>query len=117
MRVDVLASPEQTCLKLSGELDSRAVQEFEARLEALLSEITSSVVVDLTDLGYLDSTGIRALLRLDKHLKARALSLTLKGTTPPLFRIFRYCGLDTYFRFVAPDLAVLQGASPVTVLD
>lgn len=117
MQIEVLATPEGTSLKLSGELDTGAAAELDARIETLVPEVQSNLKIDLTDLSYLNSTGIRSFLRLDKLLKAKGLSFVFKGASPPLFRIFRYCGLDTYFRFVEPDLAALQMTYPVKVFD
>lgn len=104
----VEACPEGGDLCLVGDLDSMAAEELEQQLESLAGGASRTLVLDVSRLGYLNSTGIRAFLRLDKLLKARGASIVFKGTTPSIFRSFRYCGLDSYFSFADPDLATLQ---------
>lgn len=99
-------------LVLSGDLDTDAAERLESDLPSLVSGVEGKLILDVTRLGYLNSIGIRAFLRLDKLLKARGASIAFKGTSLSVFRHFRYCGLDAYFTFVEPDLATLQGHSP-----
>lgn len=50
-------------VSLSGELDLRAAQTLERRLLALLQLPLTEMVVDLSDLSFIDSTGLTALVR------------------------------------------------------
>lgn len=104
----VEACPEGGGLCLVGDLDSLAAEVLEQQFEMLAEGRSGTLVLDVSRLGYLNSMGIRAFLRLDKLLKAKGASIVFKGTTPSIFRNFRYCGLDSYFMFAEPDLATLQ---------
>lgn len=100
MQLEVERTPDGTCLKLSGELDTAAAQDLDAQLEALVPELQGHVMLDLGGVTCLTSQGLRIFLRLDKLLKAQGNAFVLKGGIPSVLRIFRYCGLDTYFRFI-----------------
>jgi 8-amino-7-oxononanoate synthase len=106
--LDVLPQGTVTELVLRGDLDTAASIDLDARLETLVPTLEGELNVDLSGLTYLNSTGVRSFIRLDKLLKAHGGSFTLKGVPARIFRIFSYCGLDTYFRFERapdPDLA------------
>lgn len=112
MQFAVQPSADGSTLSLSGDLDSSAVERLEAQLEALAEAVTGTLTLDITHLDYLNSMGIRSFLRLDKLLKANGASIVFKGASWSIFRNFRYCGLDSYFKFTDPDLASLQRLQP-----
>jgi len=112
LQIDVETTQDGSCLRLSGDLDAAAAKALDAQLEALVPELHANVTLDLSGLTCLDSLGLRAFLRLDKLLKTDGKAFVLKGAAPTIFRIFRYCGLDTYFRFVDPHGAPLPQAAP-----
>ncbi|HEY9854297.1 MAG TPA: STAS domain-containing protein [Stenomitos sp.] len=103
MQIDVETTHDGSCVRLRGDLDAAAARAFDAQLEALVPELHANVTLDLSGLTCLDSQGLKAFLRLDKLLKAGGKAFVLRGAAPFIFRIFRYCGLDTYFRFVEPQ--------------
>lgn len=94
-------TPAQATIALRGELDTQAAQELDARLEALVPDLPPEVVVDLAQLDYLNSTGIRSFIRLDKLLKPQGKRFAFAHAAPRIVRIFRYCGLHAYFTFLA----------------
>lgn len=97
--LDILPAAGVTELVLRGDLDTAASMELDARIEALVPTLAGDMVVNLTDLTYLNSTGIRSFIRLDKALKAHGRTFMLRGVSARIFRIFSYCGLDNYFTF------------------
>ena len=50
-------------IRVSGELDLSTVPSLEQELEAALTRTDGGVVVDLSDLEFIDSTGIAVLVR------------------------------------------------------
>jgi anti-anti-sigma factor len=59
---------------VAGELDALSAQDFDAGIAACLYG-DGAVVLDLGDLTFVDSTGIRSFVRLANHLRPRALVL------------------------------------------
>jgi anti-anti-sigma factor len=53
---------EAVIVEATGELDVAAAEEFKDALEQALEGDASTVVVDLSDSDFIDSTGLRALL-------------------------------------------------------
>ena len=103
--IELVESPEVLTLLLSGELDTSAAADVDAKLEQLAMQFTTDVIVDLTGMSYMNSTGIRSFLRMDKLVKANGKKLVIKGLTEDLYKLFYYCGLDSYFNFQDPDVS------------
>lgn len=104
-QIELVESPDVLTLMLTGELDTSAAAEMDSKLEQLAMQISQDVAVELTHLSYMNSTGIRSFLRLDKLVKANGKKLVIKALTEDLYKLFYYCGLDTYFNFESPDIS------------
>jgi anti-anti-sigma factor len=78
---------------LTGELDIASAPELAARLEALNSA-SRHVIVDLSKLTFIDSSGINALVVAAKSVKAEGGEMTLVAPTPHTKRIFEIVHLS-----------------------
>ena len=67
LTVTVHAGAAQTVLSVQGELDIATVQTLWARVQDVLEPPPDRVLLDLTDLSFIDSTGCRGLLRAAKE--------------------------------------------------
>jgi anti-anti-sigma factor len=85
-------------LSLRGEMDLAAVERFEQVANAALATGSEHVVADLSELQFLDSTGIRALLRLQARVGDRA-RLELVPGPPAVQRVFELVGLAAALPF------------------
>jgi anti-anti-sigma factor len=70
-----------TVVELSGDLDMAAVPVAEARFGEALEDSPAALVVDLTGLAFLDSSGIRMLLMANAAARTRGVELSM--TRPP----------------------------------
>jgi len=97
---------------VSGEVDVYSAPELKQSLTSLLQSGEKSVIVDLSDVAFLDSTGLGALV------EARAAASEAGGSLPivcgqeRILKLFTITGLDGVFSIhssVADALAGLQG--------
>jgi|GEM_PF-1763140 anti-sigma B factor antagonist len=98
MTVQVLDTDLGQTLRLSGDLDTAAAQQLDTHQEGLVASLAGDLTIDLDELAYLNSTGIRSFVRLDKLVKATGHRLRFVRVSERIHRIFRYCGLDDYFQ-------------------
>lgn len=63
--------------RVSGEVDMSNVRMIEERIGGSVSNKAFAVVVDLTDVTYLDSAGIRLLYQLDSRVQSRQQRLVI----------------------------------------
>jgi len=81
-------------VELTGELDLARKEELRA---ALSLDGGDGILLDLSGVGYADSTALTELLRFRLRAKERDLPVALVITTPQLDRIVRYAGLYEVF--------------------
>lgn len=83
-------------ITLSGEIDLANAASVDSELRAAVSSQSSAVFVDLTDLTYIDSAGIRILFTFASRLKP--LQILLKLIVPldsPARRLIEISGLES----------------------
>ncbi len=98
---------------VSGEVDVYSAPALRDGLTELL-ESGSSVVVDLSDVDFLDSTGLGALVAARTAAAERGASLPLVCTHRRILKLFTITGLDSVFRIhanVADALDELAGSA------
>jgi anti-anti-sigma factor len=79
---------------LAGELDvNTAPQVSDALSQLVAGGELSSVVVDVSDLTFVDSTGLRAILAGREQLQASGATLTLDGASGVVERVLDMTGL------------------------
>jgi anti-sigma B factor antagonist len=101
-----MSDGESSCyLALSGELDLANAGTLEAHLKRAESDGNEVVTVDLTELAFIDSTGIAVLVAAHHRLAGRGCRLELvPSKATEVKRVLSITGLDTELSFTAdPD--------------
>jgi anti-anti-sigma factor len=81
-------------LALRGELDLASRELFEEQVDALPSGQVRELVLDLRDLTFIDSTGIRLVIELWKQAEQDGFDLSILEGPPHIQRLFALTGLD-----------------------
>lgn len=87
-------------VRLFGELDIAGCDEFEQALSQAGENGARTVVVDLSDLEFLDSSGLRSLLKLHAELGENGVRLAVIRGTPAVHRVFQITRTDQRLEFV-----------------
>lgn len=77
-------------------IDAAAALQFKDRMRALTDGGTVPVVLDLGRVGFIDSSGLGAIVAAMKFL-APDRKLILAGLTPTVERVFKLTRMDTVF--------------------
>ena len=80
-------------VSLRGEIDAMTAPRLGSRLFGLADEGKRAVVVDLSDVTFMDSTGIGVLLNALRHLNVRRCKMVLVCPTERVMRPFEVTGL------------------------
>lgn len=105
--VRVTAQERWPVAALSGAVDLSNVEDLAQRLERSVTNRCQGLVLDLTAVTYLDSTGLRLVYRLARQLGDRQQGLRL--VVPPgsrITRVLELAGVGSVAT-VVPDLASL----------
>ena len=84
-------------VKITGEIDMSNTAQIK---EKFLDVPVSKFVIDMTDVSYIDSSGIGTLLSIYKNTKARSGNLVVVGLNPRLKKLFDMLGLSKILKTV-----------------
>jgi len=83
--------------RLTGELDLLVYEKADLALSPLF-DAPGDVTLDVSELAFIDSSGIRLFVRLERAIRDRGV-LHLRGPSPHIARVFEVAGL--------PDLGIM----------
>ena len=78
---------------LSGEIDLSNASEVDEELKRVEATDADAIIVDLTGVEFIDSTGIRLLVTVDARSRADANRVSLVRPPPRVFRILEISGI------------------------
>ncbi len=91
-----------------GCLDSHTVVGFENALHGLLDQGVNQVLINLSQLSYISSAGISALMGLTHRLRKNSGELILLKPTEKVYRVFRTLGFTNIFKIVDDETKVQE---------
>lgn len=107
--------PGHVVLEVGGEIDVYTAPKLRERLIEIVNSGQKRVVVDLSKVDFLDSTGLGVLVGAHRRLRARDGSLELVCPHERLLKAFRITGLDNVFDIHSTvEAAVAGGATART---
>jgi len=92
---------ELALVSVSGELDLHTSGCLQARIEEADAVGARTVLVDLSEISFIDSSALEVLVRESKRLEGRGHSLVLVTNDPRTRRILEVTGLDRVLRAYA----------------
>jgi anti-anti-sigma factor len=87
-------------LALSGELDLASADELDASLKQLESSEPPILVLDLRELEFMDSTGLRTLIAADARARERGARVVIVRAPEEVDRVFRLTRMDQHLEVV-----------------
>jgi anti-sigma B factor antagonist len=93
---------DRAVLTVQGELDAYTAPLLEDHIGTLLGDGVTHLVLDLAPTGFLDSSGLRALLTVHRKLEASSGALELRDASEPVLRLLEITGLREHFGVPAP---------------
>jgi anti-sigma B factor antagonist len=89
-----------------GEVDLAALTTFEQALDDAIRESTGAFVIDLTDVDFLDSSGLAAILRARALLGREDRAVAIVCPPGPVRRLFEVAGIaDLLFLYSSREHA------------
>jgi len=103
-----------TVVGVSGEIHVSTAPEFSGQLTATIESGHTALVLDLTDVIFIDSTGLSVLLNALRRVTRAGGRMAVVCTNPTVLRLFEITRLDSTFDIhagVEPALAQVQAAA------
>ncbi len=99
MSTDTVGS--KRVLDVHGEVDVYTAPAVRERIQSLLDATSAHLVVDLTGIDFIDSTGLGVLVSGQNRARELGGELSLVCTAERVLKLFRITGLDTVFPIFA----------------
>jgi anti-anti-sigma factor len=82
-------------INLAGRLDSASIKDIDLRLSALTAESKASILVDLSQVSFLASIGIRTLLTTARLLRQRGGKMALLNPQSLVEEVLKVTGIES----------------------
>ena len=97
LRVEIVNGAEPVQVLLSGDIDLGS----EGQVTALLADLVGrDVIIDLSGVGFIDSTGLTSLLVAHRSITEAGGSLTLRRPSPMAARLLAVTAVDSVLKII-----------------
>jgi anti-sigma B factor antagonist len=104
LQIDVRKEPDRIVLILHGELDLASTPLLQEEIESVETDGASLIVLDLDDLEFIDSTGLRIILAAHERSQERGQMLALTRGSQQVQRLMGITRAGEHLRIVeSPD--------------
>ena len=79
---------------VGGRIDGGNAQDFESAMQKVIEDADSALIIDLSDLSYISSAGLRVILLIAKTLTKRSAKFSICGLSGPINEIFVISGFN-----------------------
>jgi anti-anti-sigma factor len=87
-------------ISLAGELDLATAEAVQSALERAERGDARSIVLDLSRVTFMDSTGVRIVLNAEARSRLATHRLSVRRGRATVQRVFEICGVDALLPFV-----------------
>lgn len=110
MELDIAVdlAEDQCYLALDGEVDVYTAPRLKEQLVTVFEDGCSNVVIDLEQVGFIDSSGLGVLVSALRRARERDGSVRVVCTRENILKIFRITGLDKVFPIFADKAEAQQ---------
>jgi anti-anti-sigma factor len=104
-----LVENEIVLVEVEGEIDAHTARTLEKTLNSLLAEGHSRLVLDGSQMSFISSAGLRAIMFAQRELDLRGGQVRVCGLNAPVRRVFEMAGLDECLQLSDTRLEALAG--------
>jgi anti-sigma B factor antagonist len=112
-RVELLRPSEDVAVVVAeGEIDIFTAPRLQEALTEALESKARRLIVDITSVSFIDSTGLSVLIASFNQLQQRGAGLGIVGSQASVMRVFRLTRLEDVFTFYATREQALAATEP-----
>lgn len=94
MELNIKNEEKGTLISVTGRMDAVSSPEFEKKLGRLIDEGNVNLIIDLTELDYISSSGLRSILITAKKLKGKNGQILLASLQAIVKEVFEISGFS-----------------------
>lgn len=108
LQIELEEIEQRILLRLDGRLDASSIQILERKIDKLIEERHTQLLLDFTRVDYLSSAGLRILLAATKKLKAKKGTLVLFSLQEEVSEVIKMAGFDRILQICTNEKEALQ---------
>lgn len=105
--INVSHSGKATLIEVSGRVDSMSAHELGKAFESEIASGHVSVVLDLSQVDYMSSAGLREIVTAFKNLRKKSGDLRIAEPSDRVREVLEFSGLDSVFRIFPSQAAAV----------
>jgi anti-sigma B factor antagonist len=105
--IEVRREPDRIVLTLHGELDLVSAPRLQSEIESNPVNASDTLVLDLDDVHFIDSAGLRVVLAAHERTLERGQRLALTPGSPQVQRLLSIAGVNGHLQTIASADAAL----------
>lgn len=105
--VNVSHSSKATLIEVSGRVDSMSAHELGKAFQTAVESGQVSVVLDLSQVDYMSSAGLREIVTAFKNLRKKSGDLRIAEPSDRVREVLEFSGLDSVFRIFPSQAAAV----------
>lgn len=95
-------------IHMQGKLTINNAQDLFSRMELLMKSGGKKILLNMSDLEFIDSTGLGTIIRLHKMINENQCQLRLSNLQPKIMRIVELTRLDNIFSLYKTQTEALE---------
>lgn len=100
LQIEAAAQGDGQIVRVRGEVDLRSSPQLRSRLLQIIEQKPKCVVVDLSGVSYMDSSGVGTMVEVKRLIERDGGQIVLSGLQPRVRSVFEITQLDKFFRIV-----------------
>jgi anti-anti-sigma factor len=111
LRIDLRSEQDRVVLALHGELDLVGAPLLQSEIESAAVDAAPLLVLDLEDLQFIDSSGLRVILSAHERARERGQGFALTRGSPQVQRLLSIAGVSGHLQIISsPDELLAPGS-------
>ena len=108
LHIELEEIEQRVILRIDGRLDAASAPILERKINSLITEDHSFLILDLSRVDYLSSAGMRVLLSTTKKLKVQEGELVIFGVNEDVMEVIKMAGFDKILRIFSSEKEAVQ---------
>ena len=95
--------------RVDGDIDINCSPDLKKVFDKLISQKTPKIVIEMTRVVYVDSSGLATLVGILKNMRSYGGKMRLAGMSPKVKSLFEITKLDKLFEIMASEEEAIAG--------
>ncbi len=100
LKVEQTAINDRPVVRVRGDVDLRTSPQLREQLLESSRQVAGTLLVDLSEVNYMDSSGVGTLVYVKREIERAGGRITLCGLQPRVRSVFEITHLDKFFTIV-----------------